>query len=81
MADRQWRVSLNGAMGANGAFILYRCDSSPTYRVKTFINEIPTILPQCQDYACDLNDVMSVWGPIADNCDLEEICKWPEDDV
>ena len=81
MSDRHWRVSLNGPMGSNGAFILYRCDSSPTYRIKTFINERPTVLPQCSDYACDLEVILSTWGPIAEKCDVEEICKAPEDDL
>ena len=59
MADRVWRVNLNCLMGSNAAFILYKCESSPTYHVKTFINERPTILPRCENCECDLDDITS----------------------
>ena len=79
MVDRKWRTSLNAPMGSNIAFILYRCNDLPSYRLKTFINEKPILLPACEEYVCDLDDIMSTWRPIADNCDVEKICKWNED--
>jgi hypothetical protein len=74
--DRQWRVTVHTPMASNAAFVLYDCEDEG-YKVKSFVNAYPHPMPGCEDYVCDWETLRAVWEPIAEGCDMEEICRWP----
>ncbi|ELU13329.1 hypothetical protein CAPTEDRAFT_186000 [Capitella teleta] len=74
--DRQWKVTDHCPMASNVVFVLYECESSE-YKVKSFVNEFPVIVPGCDDFICDWERLRQNWQPIVESCDIEGICSWP----
>ena len=60
-------------MAANIYFVMSRCQSD--LMVEAFVNDEPTIIPGCGELKCPFEVIELLWGPIADDCDMEEICR------
>lgn len=74
--DREFSTSRNVPMSSNVAFVLYQCDDGD-HRVKTFVNDIPVVIPGCpeDEDTCLYDQVVSLWQDWADNCDMTDICE------
>ena len=79
MKQRQWLMSSVAPWSSNFALAWYSCTTSPTYRVQTFFNEEPIVVPGCHGNAvCSYDDMVLAWQPFADECDIEEMCEYED---
>ena len=77
---RQWATSRSTPMAANIAFVKHRCQTPPFQRVRMIVNEHrnnpQVFIPGCQGQSlCPLETLLASWMPIADDCDIDEMCE------
>jgi len=73
LAERKWRTSLMGSFGANVAVVLYNCTTG--LKIQVFVKEDVIQLEQCQNSLCTFNEFISAFGPIADECAVDDGCN------
>lgn len=71
-SSRKWRSSLIDPFTANLALVLFKCRDG--YKMLAYIQEKEVILPGCDDYLCPMEIVLAKYAPLADSCDIAEIC-------
>ena len=72
-ADRKWRTSLIGSFAANVVVVLYNC--SGEYKVQLFVKEEVVRLEKCPERLCTLQQFLSIFEKMADECSRPDICE------
>lgn len=70
--SRQWRSSLIDPFTANLALVLFQC--SDGYKLLAYVQEREVVLPGCDNILCPMETVLANYAPLADLCDISEIC-------
>lgn len=73
-ASRQWRSSVICPFNANLVFVLFKCPGRD-HHVAAFLNEQLQQLPGCPSQHCPLATFLSLYGDIAESCNLRDICS------
>ena len=71
---RKFRGACLSPFSGNLYFVLYNC--SGVYKIQLYINERLVKLPICQSgFDCDLATFLDHFGPMADGCHFDHVCK------
>ena len=71
---RRFRGACLSPFSGNLYFVLYNC--SGVYKIQLYINERLVKMPCCQSGVdCDLETFLDHYGPLADGCHFDHICK------
>lgn len=67
-----FRSSIASAFATNVALVLFEC--SDGYKVASYVQEHPTVLPGCGGPLCPLAELAERYRPAVEQCDLEAMC-------
>lgn len=70
--SRLWRSSLIDPFTANLALVLFQCTDG--YKILAYVQEREVVLPGCDNILCPMETVLRNYAPLADPCDISEIC-------
>lgn len=66
-------------MGICFIFIFFSCDGEK--KMVVMHQERPVLLPECKDYFCPIDTIITARKKSLKNCDIEKLCEIPHDEL